>query len=136
MLDRLFVYGTLRKDVRNSKFHLLAREASEATFVGHARIQGRLFDLGEYPGLVLSGDPGSWVNGEVYAFHNPQRTLSRLDAYEGCGLNDPQPHDFERVERDVVLDSGARHRAWLYVYNGPTADKREILSGDYRNEPP
>ncbi|MGH9197662.1 MAG: gamma-glutamylcyclotransferase family protein, partial [Acidimicrobiia bacterium] len=60
----LFVYGTLRKDIRNSMFHLLAREA---TFVGGARAQGRLFHLGEYPGLVPSRAPGSWVHGEVYA---------------------------------------------------------------------
>lgn len=49
MTNLLFVYGTLRKDVRNSMFHLLAREAR---FVGRARMQGLLFDLGDYPGLV------------------------------------------------------------------------------------
>ena len=128
MLDRLFVYGTLRKDIRNSRFHVLAREAQEVTFVGHARIQGRLFDLGTYPGLVLSGDPGARVRGELYALGNPDDTLSRLDDYEG--------NEFERVERDVVLDSGASGKAWVYIYTGSTANKREVVSGDYLGETP
>jgi gamma-glutamylcyclotransferase (GGCT)/AIG2-like uncharacterized protein YtfP len=128
MLDRLFVYGTLRKDIGNSRFHVLAREAREVTFVGHARIQGRLFDLGTYPGLVLSDDPGARVRGEVYALSNPQEILSRLDDYEGS--------EFERVERDVVLDSGASGKAWVYIYAGTTDDGPEILSGDYLAKTP
>ena len=115
---------------------MLAQEAQEATFVGYARIQGRLFDLGEYPGLVLSGDPGAWVRGEVYALANPRETLSRLDDYEGCGPNSPKPHEFERVDESVVLDSGASARAWVYVYGGSTANKREIVSGDYSSKTP
>lgn len=128
MLDRLFVYGTLRRDIPNSRFNLLAREAQEVTFVGHARIQGRLFDLGAYPGLMLSDDPGSWVRGELYALSNPDDTLSRLDDYEG--------HEFERVERVVTLDSEASDRAWVYIYTRSTVNKREILSGDYFDETP
>ena len=85
---------------------------------------------------MLSGDPGSWVRGEVYTLDNPHDTLSRLDDYEGCGPNDPKPHEFERVERDVVLDSGASDRAWVYRYGRSTANKREISSGDYLNETP
>ncbi len=37
MAHRLFVYGTLRKDIKNGMFHLLARHAR---FVGHARVRG------------------------------------------------------------------------------------------------
>lgn len=128
MTNRLFVYGTLRRDSQHGMFDLLAPQTS---FFGRARVQGRLLDLGEYPGLVPSGDPGSWVSGEVYALENPPDTLARLDEYEGCGPDDPEPHEFERVEMEVVLESGARDKAWVYVYRGSTADKREIPSGDY-----
>ena len=108
--------------------------AQESKFVGHARIQGRLIHLGEYPGVVPSGDPARWVHGEVYALDNPSETLSRLDDYEGCGPHDPEPHEFERVEKDVVLESGASDKAWVYIFRGSTAKKREILSGDYSKE--
>ena len=132
MTSTLFVYGTLRKDARNSMYQLLMHQA---TFVGCAWVQGRLFNLGEYPGLVPSFDSGSWVQGEVYALDNPLQTLSRLDEYEGCAPSDPEPHEFERVELDVVMKSGKRENAWAYVYKGSTMNKREILTGDYLKEP-
>jgi gamma-glutamylcyclotransferase (GGCT)/AIG2-like uncharacterized protein YtfP len=131
MADRLFVYGTLRKDVRNSMFHLLA---GEARFVGRARVPGRLLNLGEYPGLVPSTGSGGCVHGEVFALDDAARTLARLDEYERCGPNDPKPHEFERVEVEVLLESGAAVNAWVYVYTGSTTDKQEILSGDYSDE--
>jgi gamma-glutamylcyclotransferase (GGCT)/AIG2-like uncharacterized protein YtfP len=131
MPSKLFVYGTLRKDNRNSMSQLLA---GKARLLGRARMQGRLFDLGEYPGLVLSRDPDSWVYGEVYALDNPDETLACLDDYEGCGPNDSVPHEFERIRNDVILESGERDIVWVYVYRGSTAGKREILSGDYLKE--
>ena len=131
MTDRLFVYGTLRKDVPNSMFHLLA---GEAKFVGRAHAQGRLLNLGEYPGLVPSGGSGSHVHGEVYALDDAARTLARLDEYERCGPSDPEPHEFERVEMEVVLESGKGVSAWVYLYTGSTTGKQEILSGDYSDE--
>ena len=131
MTNRLFVYGTLRKDSCNSMFQMLARDAR---FVGHARIVGRMYRLGEYPGLVPSRDPGCWVQGEVYALENPPKTLALLDDYEGCGPDDPKPREFERAEHTVVLESGAEDNVWVYVYRGSTTDKQEILSGDYFKE--
>jgi len=131
MTDRLFVYGTLRKDVRKSMFHLLA---GEAKFLGRARAQGRLLNLGEYPGLVPSAGCGSWVHGELYALDDVVRTLARLDEYERCGPNDPEPHEFERIEMEVLVESGTRVAAWVYVYKGSTTDKEEIVSGDYSHE--
>ena len=131
MTNRLFVYGTLRKDSWNSMFHMLARDAR---FVGYARIVGRMYCLGEYPGLVPSRDPGCWVYGDVYALENPPKTLALLDDYEGCGPGDPEPREFEGAEHRVVLESGAEDNVWVYVYRGSTTDKQEILSGDYFKE--
>jgi gamma-glutamylcyclotransferase (GGCT)/AIG2-like uncharacterized protein YtfP len=130
-MDLLFVYGTLRRDVRNSVFHRIAREVR---FVGRGRVQGSLFHLGDYPGLVLSRDPNAWVYGEVYALKNPSHTLTRLDAYEGCGPIDPKPREYERITMDVLLESGAMEKAWVYVYKGSTDSLREIQSGDYSQE--
>lgn len=130
MTNKLFVYGTLRKDLRNSMFHLLAREA---TFKCTARMRGRLYDLGDYPGLVLDGS-GGWVHGEVYELKVPGATLPRLDNYEGCGPDDPEPHEFERVVSAVITDDENVLEVWAYIYKGPTAHQREIKSGDYFEE--
>jgi gamma-glutamylcyclotransferase (GGCT)/AIG2-like uncharacterized protein YtfP len=127
MTTQLFVYGTLRKDSRNSMHHLLAHGA---TFVGHARMRGHLFDLGEYPGFVPSDTELAWVHGEVYALASAAM-LARLDAYEGCGAEDPGPHEFERLGRAALMESGASAQVWVYVYTGPVRGKPVIVSGDY-----
>jgi gamma-glutamylcyclotransferase (GGCT)/AIG2-like uncharacterized protein YtfP len=57
----VFVYGTLRRGGRND----ILRYLPMPRYVGDATIPGALFDLGGYPGAVLSG-PGRVV-GEVYA---------------------------------------------------------------------
>lgn len=131
MADRLFVYGTLRRQVRNSVFHLIE---GGATFVGHGRVRGRMYDLGEYPGLVPPSDGESWVHGELYDLDDLSNTLARLDDYEGCGPRNPRPHAFERVTLDVLLASGDSETAWVYVYRGAISGRRRVASGDYSNQ--
>lgn len=127
MSEQLFVYGTLRKDSANSVHEMLERNAR---FVAYARTRGRLYDLGEYPGLIPA-DADSWVHGDLYELADPSAVLARLDEYEGCGPNDPKPHEYERVRREVLMDTGGRETAWVYVYRGGLAGSREIRSGDY-----
>jgi len=138
MTDKLFVYGTLRRDVPNGRSSLLA---SSATFAGYARMKGQLLDLGPFPGFIPAAEGSvrslpseedhSWVHGELYTLSDPSRTLPHLDRYEGCGSDDPEPHPFERVGEEVVLDGDDRTRAWVYAYRGPCPGSEEIPSGDY-----
>jgi pyruvate carboxylase len=60
---RIFVYGTLRKDSDHDMYRVLARSS---IFVGDATVNGDLYNLDTYPGLVLSSDAHSIVYGEVY----------------------------------------------------------------------
>lgn len=125
---RLFVYGTLRKDCRESMHHMLAERAR---FIGYARARGRLYHLGDYPGMVSATEPHAWVRGEVYELANPSAVLARLDDYEGCGPHDAKPYEFERARQEIVLESGENDIAWVYLYAGSLAGKDEIRSGDY-----
>ena len=123
----LFVYGTLRKDVNKSMFHLLAKQSR---FLGSAKVRGRLYDLGDYPGLVPS-DEARWVRGEAYQIDDNPDVLLTLDRYEGCSPEDPAPHEFERVTQLAVLDDGTTQQVWVYVYRLSIDEKPEIGSGDY-----
>ncbi|MCG6877246.1 MAG: gamma-glutamylcyclotransferase [Betaproteobacteria bacterium] len=125
---RLFVYGTLRKDCRDGMHQMLAQQAR---FVGYAQIRGRLYDLGDYPGLVSATEHRAWVRGEVYELENPSAVLARLDDYEGCGPHDAKPHEFERTRREIVLESAETGLVWVYLYAGSLVGKDEIRSGDY-----
>lgn len=137
MKARLFVYGTLRRDCRSGMHHMLA---GNARFIGHARTRGRLVHVcggpGGYPGLVRATDEQAWVRGEVYLLEKPDDVLARLDEYERCGPRDPRPHEYERVQHEIILESGATILAWVYVYTGSIAGKVEILSGDYCHPSP
>lgn len=74
---RLFVYGTLKRGERRHG-HL-----SGQTFVALARTRSvyRLYNLGEYPGLVRRAD-GLAIEGELWEVD--EACLRRLDQVEGC----------------------------------------------------
>lgn len=124
----LFVYGTLRSGFTNHFARLLA---SQAEFLGPARIQGRLYRIGHYPGAIASTDPGEWVAGELFRLHDPAATLAVLDRYEGCGPDDAPPHEFTRAQVPAMLASGESLSAWFYAYHRPVTEDRRIPSGDF-----
>jgi len=124
----IFVYGTLRRDPESELSDLLARHWR---FIGAATVQGRLFDLGAYPGLVLDETNGH-VSGELYQITTswPQ-VIERLDEYEGCTTADPQPHEYRRELVEAMRPSGDLISAWAYVLNRDPHGLPIIESGDY-----
>ncbi len=126
--DLLFVYGTLRR----AAAHPMHRLLHPAAFLGPGQFQGRLYHLGNYPGVVPSDDPADVVHGEVYRLHEPAAILARLDEYEGCAGTASTATEYVRVVRNVRL-AGSGGTAWahLYLYQRPLAGVRRILSGDF-----
>ena len=124
----LFVYGTLRKGAGHPMHRILSAGAEAA---GEATFQGRLFDLGPYPGVVP--DPaGRWrVAGEIYRMNRPEPLLSALDEYEGCAPQDPQPHQYRRTVQPIRWGNGEQGEAWIYIYIASLKVARRIESGDY-----
>jgi gamma-glutamylcyclotransferase (GGCT)/AIG2-like uncharacterized protein YtfP len=100
---RLFVYGTLRRGSPNKFAKLL--EAS-SRFLGNARMRGRLRQFSNYPGAVLSDQPGEWVQGELFELQDPGM-LHTLDEYEGS--------EFQRVPVTVSLDDDQELETWAYL---------------------
>jgi len=123
----VFVYGTLRRATASAAHRQLAQRA---TFVAEAVLQGRLYDLGSYPGAVSSTDPGERVHGEVYRLEDPTATLAWLDEYEGLAPG-ADAGEYARRLVDVRLSSGATVAAWAYLYRGPTRGRARIVSGDF-----
>lgn len=116
---RLFVYGHLRRgQVGYERLGL----AQHVQWLGEAQVHGRLYDLGDYPGLVLEGE--GRVQGELLAFNDPVLWAS-LDEYEDCDPENPDASEYRRVEIEL-LGAG---RAWTYVYNRPVGDLALIAGG-------
>lgn len=91
--------------------------ARRATWLRPARLAGRVVDLGPYTGLVAAESEADWVAGEVWRLHDPAALWPALDDYEGCGLNDAEPHEFARVSRTVAMTTGDPLTAMVYVLN-------------------
>ena len=67
-MPHLFIYGTLRKACPDSQHHLLDRYAE---YVAEATMQGRLYEVGGYPGVVQSQLRKDRVYGELYIITRP-----------------------------------------------------------------
>lgn len=129
MPEFLFVYGTLLNKLDHPLHRILEQHA---VFAGRARVTGSLYDLGEYPGLVIHPQNKIRVWGEVYRFGHPHPLLAELDAYEECGPAKMRSGEYRR--RRIVarlMPGGGRVEAWTYVYQGSLRGATPIRSGDY-----
>lgn len=127
MQDKIFVYGSLMAPAPSQIGQTLR---GMADFVGEALVGGVIYDLGRYPGLVLSKKPGDRVRGHLYRMRDPAALLPILDEYEGSASGDPEKNEYRRVLIQVDRQGEAVF-AWAYLYNFATDSLARIPNGDY-----
>jgi len=88
------------------------------------------YDLGEYPGAVLTDEENKFVHGKIYQLNYVEKMLEILDDYEGFGLEQEQPNLFVRVLMDADTSNG-KIKCWVYLYYLPVKGFNEIGSGIY-----
>ena len=132
MSNLLFVYGSLMPDLGDASFGIAERRRlmSESQPLGRATLRASLYDLGEYPGLVLIPQhPADVVQGTLLQLRVPEVTLEWLDAFEDF---DSQRADeanvYRRVVAPVVLGAGL-HDAWVYEIRRVPPESHRIASG-------
>lgn len=112
----LFVYGTLKRGGTNHRF------LSNQTFRGAAHtLPGfRLYDMGDYPGMVPVPGDIEGVLGEVWAVD--ANCLAELDRFEGTaeGLYRREPVPLRPPFTDQKVDA--------YIYEQNIGDAPEIGS--------
>ena len=111
MPDLLFIYGTLHPDRAPAAIAPTARLLKP---FDRATIQGRLYDLGPYPGVVLTDDPADIVPGELFQLPDDPAILARLDDYEDFRPSDPAGSLFLRQQ---VLATLCSARLLLYQWS-------------------
>ena len=95
----VFVYGSLR----SGNAHPMSQRFPESKFISAANVNGRLYDLGEYPGLLLS-ETESPVVGEVYEVDDA--LLQELDEFEASS---------NYLRRQVTISFGnQKETGWAY----------------------
>jgi gamma-glutamylcyclotransferase (GGCT)/AIG2-like uncharacterized protein YtfP len=131
----LFVYGSLRPAWRRTSSiggAAVAKQAlrQKARHLGQARVQGELFDLGRYPGLLLHKDD-CWVMGDLFQIRD-NSLLRTLDRYEGCDELSPRPHEYQRVETHIEFDGQMFSQpVWIYESLFLPPGARKVNSGDW-----
>ncbi|VVE15618.1 gamma-glutamylcyclotransferase family protein [Pandoraea anhela] len=127
----VFVYGTLRAGEINDMMRAAARHGIAApAYVGTSMLGGRLYDFGQYPGMVLDArqaGQAEGVTGDIYRI-SPALipVLDEIEAvYPGeAGL-------FVREVRDVMCD-GAAYACIVYpVSESAVSQLPQISGGDW-----
>lgn len=124
----LFVYGTLRKGYPHINAQLLE---NLAVYVGQDYTYGKLYEVNNYPGLILMQQSKEKVYGDVYDISDDSNNiLSFTDEYEGVS-NPPAPNDlYKRVSCNVYFHT-FRIEAYTYMFSGDIRGLKWIDSGDY-----
>ncbi|MFI5297215.1 MAG: gamma-glutamylcyclotransferase [Polyangiales bacterium] len=124
---RLFVYGSL---MAGQPANGLLRAMRGAKRIGSATVRGTLFDLGDYPGIVLDDVAPTRVAGEVWEFAFSPTLFVALDEYEGYVRSSPKSSLFSRVRKRVLLGRESTV-AWLYVLTKRDPKWKAIDAGDW-----
>lgn len=126
-MDLLFVYGTLLPECNLS---ISTQFLEETEFLGHGYVFAKLYDLGDYPAMVLDITYEHKVFGQIYRLHSPKKTLALLDDYED--INHSFPEDNEYIRAVVKVNSREREmNAYAYLYTKDVLPLKKIPSGDY-----
>ena len=105
----------------NDPLHRLLE--TQAVFVGIGFFQGKLYDIGRYPGVIRSRSNTDRVIGEIYHLSEARRALEILDEYEG--------RRFRRQLATIVQEDGKSIACWIYLYARSITHRSLIRSGDY-----
>jgi gamma-glutamylcyclotransferase (GGCT)/AIG2-like uncharacterized protein YtfP len=124
--EHIFVYGTLL--ISSNQFAGYLQQ--QCTLVDRGKFKGKLYDIGEYPGVVINNNGDQYVYGSIYLMHNPEQVLAVIDEYEGISIHDPHPQEYARNLIDIEGENGIV-TCWVYIYNWPIVGKDQIWSGNY-----
>ena len=127
MSEHLFIYGTLLPDEAPREIAAIVKRFRR---LGSAQVRGRLYDFGDYPGVVLDDSCRTLVRGELVALPD-EKMLELLDRYEEFDPENPKKSLFIRKKAKVGLANGSTREGWIYVYNKRPGNAPLIRGGDY-----
>lgn len=125
---RLFVYGSLRKGFQHAAYGYIS---AYFKLVGPAKVNGLLYDMGEFPAAVPTTSE-DFIVGELYELNNNDEfgwAMAQIDDYEGVN---PELGEIPLYRRGTatVFCNGLSSSAWIYWYNGNVSGHPVISSGD------
>jgi gamma-glutamylcyclotransferase (GGCT)/AIG2-like uncharacterized protein YtfP len=101
------------------------------SFVGNAKVKGKLFDVGTYPAGIPTHE-ASYIIGELYQIKDPHEfswAIGQLDDYEGMAVESDEVQFYRRDITEVYINNQVTY-SWIYWYNVDVSGKELISSGD------
>ena len=123
----LFVYGSLRSGFQSPAYEYISRYF---TLIAEGEVQGRLYDMGDYPAAVPAQD-GSII-GELYHIKNENEfsyAIAQLDDYEGVVVESHEQPLYRRQLEQVNTAKGPV-KAWMYWFKGDVTGRPAIPTRD------
>ena len=125
--DLFFLYGLLRVGSSNMPEDIDLVAGGE--FLGPAFMQGDLYDVGGFPGIVKG--TGN-VGGLLYRLDDVS-LVPAMDAFEDVVDGDPESSMYQRIRKPLFdserMDTGKK--AWVYWYNQSVEGFEKIEDGDW-----
>jgi gamma-glutamylcyclotransferase (GGCT)/AIG2-like uncharacterized protein YtfP len=113
----IFVYGSLRRGGAGA----MSTRFPGSKFIAEAKVNGSLYDLGAYPGLLLN-ESNSSVTGEVYEVDD--ELLNKLDEFEAST-------NYSRKQVEISLGTDKK-ACWTYEPDPEFYSLRTLIpSGDW-----
>lgn len=128
-MARIFVYGTLRKEMYNYDQYLKDKQS----FREYGYIKGKLMSLKgrKYPAFLLEGD--DMVLGEIHEVDDEFiKVLDVLESY--FGENNPN-NEYNKIVCDIYDDNKTViEQIPVYVYNDKNEDNARLLDKEIGND--
>ena len=125
--DLFFLYGLLRVGSSNMPEDIDLIAGGE--FLGAAFMQGDLYDVGGFPGIVKGRGN---VGGMLYRLDDVS-LVPAMDAFEDVVDDDPDSSMYQRIRKPLLdtegMDTGKK--AWVYWYNQSVEGFEKIEDGDW-----
>ncbi|MBJ7536279.1 gamma-glutamylcyclotransferase family protein [Marinomonas transparens] len=113
------VYGSLREKMDNHHYIADGKRIALGWLTGY-----KMFNFGDYPGIVPTHDDSGRVRIEWYKVSD--ETLASLDNLEEYDPSTPQTSLYLR--KPIFSPYG---RGWIYVYNQPLEQSSYMEAGDW-----
>lgn len=129
--DNIFVYGTLKKEMLGK---VMPEIKPYVRFSNRGYVNGKLYDLGEFPGAKPSKSADKKVYGQLLNIKPgfEEKVLKELDEYEEFYPLAKVNSLFKRQRVKVFTNDANVVDAWIYWYNKPVEEINEIGSGIYK----
>tara|TARA_R100000734_G_C3317632_1_gene110970 strand:- start:3023 stop:3433 length:411 start_codon:yes stop_codon:yes gene_type:complete len=108
-IDKVFVYGTLKKGFHNHDI------IDGGNYIGTAQSVEKfnMINLGGFPAVLYNSDDGYQISGEIYQV--TPKILQRLDILEGEGTFYNRVEDNFFMVNNKPRKNGQNLKCWIYI---------------------